>query len=178
MGFCDGGDGAGELPLEIAEIAGVCGLVQSKRKNGKEEESLPVILRNLSLVVVSYPEIEFLRYSGASDWKFVLDDCGKGNYISNPQEPGEGIVDRVAEESKRIRVQGDVGEETEEVFGVEFATCVVAGCINTAEDIVREESGVYGKGLGDVVWVHVVLEEAVCEVVEFIESVVRSLMGV
>lgn len=119
-----------------------------------------------------------MRYSGASDWEFVLDSCGKGNYISNPQESGEGIVDWVAEESKRIRVQGDVGEEAEEVFGVEFATCVVAGCIYTAEDIVREESGVYGKGLGNVVWVHVVLEEAVCEVVEFIESIVGSLMGV
>lgn len=57
MGFCDGSDGAGELPLKVAEIAGVCGLEQSKRENGKEEESLPIILRNLPLVVVSYPEI-------------------------------------------------------------------------------------------------------------------------
>lgn len=59
MGFCDGGDGAGELPLEIAEIAGVCGLVQSKWEGGREltrhiAKSLPCrckLPRNLVLEV-------------------------------------------------------------------------------------------------------------------------------
>ena len=101
-----------------------------------------------------------------------LDDGVEGDDVGVGGEADDGVVERHADEGDGARVEGDVGEEVEEVFGVELAAEEVAGLFDAADDVGREEDGVDGGGLGDVEGVHEVVEEAGGEAVELIESIV------
>lgn len=132
---------------------------------------------DLLLRVVGDPEIHFLGDDTAGGRKFVINNDSPGGDVLVRGEVGQCVVNWVTNNGELLGVCGDVGEQTKDVFGVEFAADKVTGCVDTAEYVFGEDGGVDFGGLRDVVWVHECAQEGVGQVVQFLEGEGGDLRG-
>lgn len=138
-----------------------------------EPSESSIVLKDLAVCIEQIPRIHLNRYYHAEAGKVERDDDGCRSDILVGGKMCDCVVDGIPEERDRAGVQRQGCKETEEVLGVQLWSIEGTSDIDTAFDVLCEETGIDHLGLHCVVGIHESVQEGGLELVQLIECEVR-----